>query len=316
MPYPIERKLVVGVSSNALFDMRKELSIFKNKGLEAFSKYQEEKRDVVLNPGMAFPFIKRLLKINDSYKEDMPVEVVLLSKNNPQTGIRVFNSIKQHGLNISKAVFTSGKSPYHYMPAYNICLFLSVNSTDVVNAIQAGYPAGKFVSTDVEDKEDDIELRVAFDFDGVIADDNSERIYKESKDLDKFIEYEIEHIKKPHNPGPLAEFFKKLAFFQEFELKRKQEDVAYKKILRTAIITAREAPAHERAINTLSSWGVTVDEMFLMGGVDKSRVLNILKPHIYFDDQMVHLDSSRSKIPLVHIPFGVANKNILASMVE
>jgi len=309
MPYPIDKKLVVGVSSNALFDLKFEDELFLEKGVEEYRKYQIEHKDEILDKGVAYPFIKRFLEINKTYSEESPIEVVLMSKNSPETGIRIFNSIKHHNLDITRAAFTSGKSPFEYIPAYNISLFLSTNENDVQNSISAGFPAGKFINSEINSFEDDTnELRVAFDFDGVIADDGSETIYKDTKDLNQFHQHEIDHISEPHNPGPLADFFRKLSFFQKLETKKESQDKNYKKVLRTAIITARNAPSHERAINTLSDWGVTVDEMFLMGGVDKSRILNVLKPHIYFDDQIVHLDKEATNIPLVHIPFGVANK--------
>lgn len=307
MAFPIEKKLVVGVSSNALFNLQKEDELYVNKGVIEYRNYQKENKLEILEKGPAFPFIKRFLEINKHYSEEQPVEVVLLSKNSPETGIRIFNSIKHYDLNITRAAFTSGNSPYIYIPAYNISLFLSTNEFDVKSSIDAGFPAGKFINSNVEDIEEDIELRVAFDFDGVIADDESETIYKETKNLSEFHNYEIENIREPHNPGPLADFFKKLAFFQKLESKKEIKDKNYNKILKTSIVTARNAPSHERAINTLTSWGVTVDELFLMGGVDKSRILNIIKPHIYFDDQMVHLNTSTTKIPMVHIPFGIAN---------
>lgn len=308
MAFPIEKKLVVGVSSNALFNLQIEDKIFNDEGIAAYRKYQIENKDYLLDKGPAFPFIKRFLEINKHYSEEKPVEVVLLSKNSPETGIRIFNSIKHFDLDISRAAFTSGKSPFEYIPAYNISLFLSTNDFDVQNSINAGYPAGKYINSEVEDLDEDIELRVAFDFDGVIADDSSEAVYKASKDLNQFHKHEVEHISEPHNPGPLADFFKKLAFFQKLETKKENKFPNYKKILRTSIITARNAPSHERAINTMTEWGVMVDELFLMGGVDKSRILNVVKPHIYFDDQLVHLNIESTKTPLVHIPFGIANK--------
>lgn len=171
-------------------------------------------------------------------------------------------------------------------------------------------PAGLFLKSEFDDDEKDLELRIAFDFDGVIAGDEAEKIYKETKSLDKFHEFETLHLTEAHNPGPLADFFKKISDFQKVETKKQNRDKNYRKILRTSIVTARNAPSHERAINTLNEWGVNVDDMFLMGGVDKSRVLNVLKPHIFFDDQKSHLDSKLSKIPLVHIPFGIANMQI------
>lgn len=307
MGYPIERKLVVGVSSSALFDLEPEDNLFRHQGIEAYRTFQNKHKHTVLPKGAAFPFIKRFLSINDHYPEEEPIEVVLLSKNGPETGVRVFNSIQDYGLNISRAAFTSGKSPFPFIPAYNISLFLSNNATDVKQAMAAGYAAGRVLKSNFSDEDEDTELRVAFDFDGVVADDGSEKVFKEQT-LDAFQEYEAIHRQEPHKPGPLADFFKKLAFFQKLESKKRNNNPNYKNILRTSIVTARSAPAHERAITTLRSWGVEVDELFLMGGVEKSRVLNILKPHIYFDDQMLHLDAKDNKIPLVHIPFGVANE--------
>jgi len=308
MPYPIERKLVVGVSSNALFNLELEDKIFLEEGVEKYRKFQIDNMKKPLEGGIALPFIKRFLHINKVYKEEIPVEVVLLSKNSPETGVRVFNAIKSHGLDISRAAFTSGKSPYKYIPAYNISLFLSTHEQDVINAIEANYGAGKIIKTSVVDNDEDMELRVAFDFDGVIADDQAEKVFKESGQLDIFHTHEQEHITETHNPGPLADFFKKLSFFQQLETKKEIENPEYKKIVKTAIVTARNAPSHERAINTLKDWGVTVDEMFLLGGIEKSRILEILKPHLFFDDQLSHLDPGLENIPLVHIPFGIANR--------
>lgn len=308
MPYPIDKRLVVGISSSALFDLENEDRVFKSEGLEAYRKLQIKLRGHVLKKGLAFPFIKRFLNINNVYSEKLPVEVVLLSKNSPETGVRIFNSIQEYGLDISRAVFTSGKSPHAYIPSFNISLFLSTNKSDVNEALKLNYPSGHILKSDIKDDDKDSELRVAFDFDGVVIDDESEKVYKKSNQLDAFHNHEVENIVKPHNPGVLAEFFKKLAFFQRLEAKNSEENKSYQKILRTAIITARNAPSHERAINTLEDWGVTVDEMFFMGGVEKKRVLEVLKPHIFIDDQISHLDQELKNITLVHIPFGVANE--------
>lgn len=236
------------------------------------------------------------------------MEVVLLSKNSPETGVRIFNSIQEYGLDISRAVFTSGKSPHAYIPSFNISLFLSTNKEDVNKGLQLNYPSGHILKSDIKDDDEDSELRVAFDFDGVVIDDESEKIYKKTNQLDAFHTHEVQNIVKPQNPGLLAEFFQKLAFFQKLEAKNSEENKSYKKILRTAIITARNAPSHERAINTLEDWGVTVDEMFFMGGVEKKRILEVLKPHIFIDDQISHLDQELKNITLVHIPFGVTNE--------
>lgn len=183
MPYPIERKLVVAVSSNALFDLTKEDEIFQTKGADAFNKYQIANKKEIISKGLAFPFVRRFLNINKVYREEEPVEVVLLSKNSPQAGNRILQSIKEYNLNISRCAFTSGQSPYKYIPAFNISLFLSTNLEDVSNAINKNYPAGRFIKTKIEDDEKDLELRVAFDFDGVIIDDQAETVFKESGQL-------------------------------------------------------------------------------------------------------------------------------------
>lgn len=307
MTYPIENKLVVGISSNALFDLRKEDEIYMNEGLEAYRKYQVDHKNNILEKGVAFPFIKRFLAINDVYKEEQPVEVVLLSRNSPETGVRVFNSIKYYNLNISRAAFMSGDSAIDYIPAFNISLFLATNEKDVREALHSGKPAGRILQTEVLDDET-TELRVAFDFDGVIANDESEKVYQDSG-IEVYREYENQHCTEQLPPGPLNDFFTKLSNLQKLESDKKQKDKDYKRILKTAIVTARNAPTHERAINTLNNWGVDVDEMFLLGGITKSRILNVMKPHLYFDDQINHLNDTDIKgIPLVHIPFGITNE--------
>ena len=269
MAFSIDEKLVVGISSNALFDLQKEDNIFKKEGLEAYREYQVKNRDVILEKGVAFPFIKRFLAINEVYEVEQPVEVILLSRNSPETGIRVFNSIRYYGLNISRAAFMSGGSVIDYIPAFNISLFLTKDESDVKNALESDKPAGRILETEVID-DDNTELRVA-----------------------------------------LMDFFKKLSILQKLEKKKCLGNKSYKKILKTSIITARNAPTHERAINTLNNWGVDVDEMFLLGGIAKSKVLNVMKPHLYLDDQKNHLyDTDIKGIPLVHIPFGITNKVI------
>lgn len=306
MPYPIDQKLVVGVSSNALFDLEMEDHIFKEKGIEAYKTYQIQNIDVVLKKGTAFPFVRRFLNINEVL-EGRPVEVVLMSKNSPEIGLRILNSIKAYGLDISRAVFTSGRSPYSYIPAYNISLYLSTNKKDVDQAIAMNYPAGVVLDTNVVDDEEDIEFRIAFDFDGVLASDEAEIIYQETKNLDTFHEHEDLHSKEPLKPGLLHNFLQKLSALQEIERQTAEKDDTYKKVLRTSVVTARSAPAHLRAINTLRSWNVSVDEMFFLGGIEKRRILEELKPHLFIDDQIGHLNKEMENIPLVHIPFGVIN---------
>jgi len=309
MSYPIERKLVVGVSSTALFNLEREDEIFKNEGVENFKKYQKEHKNDIIEKGAAFPFIKRFLNINKVYLEQKPVEVVLLSHNTPECGIRVFNSIKKYNLDITRAAFTSGKNPCDYIPAYNVSLFLSTNKRDVDDAISKNFPAGVILRSNIQDDERDNELRVAFDFDGVLVDDSSEKIFQENNgELPFYQDYEEKHKDEPINAGLMKDFFAKLSYFQKLENKKLQDDTSHIRLLRTAIITARNAPAHERAINTLKSWEVDVDEMFFLGGIEKKRILNILKPHLFIDDQINHLDQTLENVALVHIPFGIMNK--------
>ncbi len=303
MPYPIEKKLVIGISSSALFDLSESDKVFRENGEDEYRKFQESHIDDILEKGVAFPFIRRFLNLNNHFPELEPVEVVLLSRNSPETGLRVFRSIQHYGLNITRAAFFSGKSPFIYNDAFNLSLFLSANKDDVSNALNSGFPAGLVLDTKIEDDADDNELRLAFDFDGVIVDDEAEKVYKQTGSLDAFQQSEVLKKMQPMQGGPLSALFQRISFFQKLETERKKTEPAYSRMLKIAIVTARNAPAHERMVNTLKSWDISVDEAFFMGGIDKKRVLEVMKPHIYFDDQKVHL-SQIDNIPMVHIPFG------------
>lgn len=305
MSYPIEKKLVIAVSSSALFDLKEADLVYREQGEEAYRQYQQERLDQPLEPGIVFPFIRRFLEFNQNFPEESPVEVVLLSRNSPETGQRVFRSIAHYELTMTRAAFLSGNSPFPYIPAFNASLFLSDNANDVKQAVEANYPAGLIIPAEVQDEKGDKQLRIAFDFDGVLSDDESETVYKQ-KGLRQFIEYEQRNKEKVHNPGLLADLFKKLSILQDLEDQRLQQDSHYQRILSTAIITARSAPAHERVITTLKNWGVEANATFFLGGMEKSRILNTYKPHIFFDDQISHLQAEG--LALVHIPFGVANK--------
>ena len=307
MAYPIERKLVIAVSSSALFDLTESDKVFREKGAKEYKKYQEKNLDSTLKKGVAFPFIKRFLNINKYFEKEQPVEVVLLSRNSAVTGKRVFRSIIKHDLTITRAAFMEGKSAYGYIPAFNASLFLSANEKDVITAIDNNYPAGTVLPSTVVDDEESGELRIAFDFDGVIADDESEAVYQKGE-LSDFIEHEKKKVKIPHNPGPLADLFKKISFMQKLEDKAQEKDSRYNRIIRTSIITARSSPTHERVLTTLESWGVSANETFFLGGMNKERILTVLKPHLFFDDQRTHLESKVGNIPMVHVPFGIKNK--------
>ena len=305
MPYPIEKKLVIAVASSALFDLTESDSIFQVQGLKAYKEYQRKNVDKPFDKGVAFPFIKRLLSLNSYFPEEMPVEVILMSKNSPETGLRAFNSIAHYGLDITRAGFTSGQPHFKYLPSFNTSLFLSANKSDVEDAIAHRLAAGMVLNTSVIDDDDDNELRIAFDFDGVLADDESEKVYQKDG-LTTYQKYESERSSIPLNAGPVIGLLKKISFYQKLEVRKAEQDKSYKPILKTAIVTARNAPVHTRMITTLNSWGIDINEAFFLGGIDKSRILNVMRPHIYFDDQMGHLDHL-DKIPAVHIPFGVVN---------
>lgn len=309
MSYELGNRLVIGVASSAMFDLSESDRVFRTKGEEVYRKYQAKNVDVPLKKGVSFSFVKRLLSLNDLSDNpiaDPLVEVMLLSRNDPDTGLRVMKSIEYHNLPISRAIFMQGKSPYDYIPALNISLFLSGNSTDVKEAISLGFPAGHVMKSAIIDEEDK-DLRIAFDFDGVLADDESETVMHTTNDLNKFHEHESKKVTQPHNPGPLKEFLVKISAIQKIEEQKKQKHPDYENRLRVSIVTARNAPSHERALNTLKEWGVMTNDAFFLGGIDKQLVLGVLKPHIFFDDQSKHLTSTSSVVPSVHIPFGVKN---------
>lgn len=309
MPYEVDHRLVVGVASSALFDLSESDAIFRKRGEAGYRVYQAKHLDTPLSRGVAFPFVKRLLSLNElsPAADDPLVEVIVLSRNDPMTGLRVMRSIEHHGLKITRAIFTQGQSPYPYIPALGITLFLSANSTDIHGATAAGYPAGLVLESPTSDDGDDPELRIAFDFDGVVIDDESESVMQDGG-LAKFRAYERANAITPHNQGPLAQFLLRLSAIQRIEEARVESDETYTRRIRISIVTARDAPAHERAVTTLKSWDVAVNDAFFLGGIDKGRVLAVLRPHIFFDDQRTHLTSSSRFVPSVHVPFGKLNR--------
>lgn len=312
MPYQLSSRLVIGLASSALFDLTESDSVFHAKGESAYREYQRKHQDKPLATGVAFDFVKRLLSLNVLSPNEPVVEVILLSRNDADTGLRVMNSIEHYGLDITRAMFLEGRPPYEYIAALDIELFLSANLDDVQQALQAGYPAGHiqegFGQSDTEQPmHDERELRIAFDFDGVIVDDEAESAFQQ-RGLDGFQEHEQAKVDIPHNPGPLKAFLSRISHIQKLELQKQAEDANYEPILRICIVTARNAPSHKRVINTMRSWGIHVNEAFFMGGVEKSRVISVLKPHMFFDDQKGHLDTVSHQFPSVHVPFGVANE--------
>lgn len=310
MTYSLQNRLVIGVASSAVFDLRESDAVFKKEGEAHYRKYQEENLHNPLPKGIAYPFIRRLLSLNNLSPdpiEDPLVEVILLSKNDPDTGRRVMKSIEHYGLSVSRAIFMQGKSPYEYISALNIALFLSGNQADVKAAIEGKFPAGQVLDSAIVDDEADDDLRIAFDFDGVLADDESESVMQATNDVSKFHAHELKNITQPHNPGPLQKLLLRISAIQLIEEEHKKIIPDYKNRLRVSLVTARNAPSHERALNTLKSWGVMLNDAFFLGGIAKEHVLGVLKPHIFFDDQSRHLVSTSSVVPSVHIPFGITN---------
>jgi 5'-nucleotidase len=305
--FPIDEKFVVAVASSALFDLTESDRVFRERGEDAYRQYQRDHEEDVLSPGVAFPFVRRLLSLNGPGADDRPVEVILLSRNDPDTGLRVFNSIAHHKLAISRGAFVTGRRPYRYMPAFNASLFLSANELDVRAAVNDGWPAGQVLGLGLADDPTDPELRIAFDFDGVLASDTAEQVHQ-ARGLEDFLEHEQAHGPLPLEPGPLQRLLGEMARLQRLERERAHRDPNYEPRIRTAIVTSRNAPAHRRLVTTLRSWGITVDETLLLGGMAKNRVLEIFRPHIFFDDQLTHAVPAASVAPSVHVPFGISNR--------
>lgn len=307
MAYPIDEKLVVAIASSALFNLAQSHEVYESTDLETYRRYQRDHEDDPLDQGPAFSFIRRLLTLNLN-ADDSPVEVVLLSRNDPDTGLRVMNSIAHHSLGMSRAAFLNGEYPWRYVDAFNATLFLSANEFDVRAANDAGLPAGQVFGAIYMDDRTDQELRIAFDFDGVVADDSAEAVFQ-AGGLDLFHQHEAAKADIPLPPGPLQPFLAKVGELQQHEHRRKKKDPFYRERIVTALITARDAPAHERVVKTLRSWGIDVDKAFFLGGIDKTRILAEFRPHIFFDDQVMHVENAAGVVPSVFIPYGDLNES-------
>ena len=292
-----EVKLVVAISSRALFDLDESHQVFEAKGEEDYSRYQISQEGVPLLPGVAFSMVRKLLALNTDPSRPR-VEVVLVSRNSADTGLRVFNSIRHHGLDISRAAFTRGEPPYRYIASFGAHLFLSANPEDVRGALDAGIAAATILPSGSEEFRSG-QLRIAFDGDAVIFSDEAERIYVEGG-LDAFNQNETESSEKPLPGGPFKPFLAALHDIQsDFPVKSSP--------IRTALITARGAPAHERVIKTLRSWGIRIDEALFLGGKEKGAFLKSFGADIFFDDQIRHCDSAAEYVATGHVPYGVKN---------
>lgn len=297
MAYSLENRLVIGVSSRALFDLSFENEIYETKGVEEYCKYQVEHENQPLRPGPGFCLIKSLLGINKISGQEGRVEVIIMSRNSADTSLRVFNSIKHYGLDITRAVLASGASLAPYLNAFKTDLFLSAYEDDVMSALSSGIAAGIIFSDGIHtyDTENKIgQIRIAFDGDAVLFSDESERIFQ-SKGLEAFEENEREYAKNPLKAGPFAKLLKTISDLQK-------EFGPDKAPIRTALVTARNVPAHERVIRTLRAWNVRIDEAFFLGGIPKKDVLEAFGAHIFFDDQAVHTKAASEVVPSARVP--------------
>ncbi len=328
-------KLVVGISSSALFDLTESDRVYRKHGVAAYTRYQIEREAVPLAPGDAFHLVRKLLGINEMLEQEDRVEVILLSRNTADTGLRVFKSIEYHQLSIFRAAFTGGAPPYRYMRPFGCQLFLSTNRQDVVEALHIGVAAAsivgsperlvknspeRFVENSPErlvrptpdpgdarsgggffsDAKPEDELRFAFDGDAVLFSDTAERVYQQ-EGREEFMHQEQAAANKPLPGGPFKPFLAALHSLQ-------QEFVDNISPIRTALVTARSAPAHERVIKTLRSWDIKLNECLFLGGLTKVDFLRAYRADIFFDDQAEHCILASTVATTGHVPHGISNE--------
>ena len=297
------RKLVVAISSRALFDFEEENRVFETADDTAYMQLQLERLDVPASPGVALQLVRKLLAFNTSDTERDRVEVVLLSRNDPVSGLRVFRSAQHHATAIERGVFTRGRPPYHYLRALGARLFLSTNTDDVRAALAAGFPAAQVYPQSVRAGEaHPHEVRIAFDGDAVLFSDEAERVYQ-SDGLPAFQRHETDRVDTPLPPGPFKPLLEAL-----HRLQQAATSGAVSMRLRTALVTARSAPAHSRAIRTLMAWNIEIDEAMFLGGLDKGPFLREFQPDFFFDDQTGHVESAARHVPAGRVHSGVHDK--------
>ena len=298
MPYELDHRLVIGVSSRALFDLSAENEIFEKEGVGAYCDYQRSHENEFLKPGPGFPLIKALLNLNKLPGHEGSVEVIIMSRNSPDSSLRVFNSIKHYELGITRAALASGASLAPYLGAFHTDLFLSAYEDDVQSAINSNIAAGIICGDGIHTYDENLNLkqiRIAFDGDAVLVADDSEKIYQE-QGLEAFEENERKNADDPLPAGPFARFLKTLSDIQkEYETEEAP--------IRTALVTSRSAPAHERVIRTLRAWNVRIDEAFFLGGIEKKDILKAFGADIFFDDQLVHTQPASEVVPSARVPY-------------
>ena len=292
--------LVIAISSRALFNLEDSHRVFEEEGLDAYQQYQISKEDQPLEQGDAFLLVQKLLGLNKLLDES-PVQVILLSRNSADTGLRVFNSIQHYGLDISRAAFSGGESPYRYISAFNSHLFLSTDGADVRQALESGVAAATILPSEKSTTPSE-KLKIAFDGDAVLFSDDSEKIFK-NKGLAAFTKNEKEAANEPLSGGPFKPI---LAALQQIQMAFPPGESP----LRTCLVTARAAPAHERVVRTLRAWNIRIDESLFLGGLDKGEFLRAFDADVFFDDQEAHCESARNHVATGHVPHGIANEKI------
>lgn len=293
---PTEAFLTVAISSRALFDLDASDAVYREEGLEAYRRYQIERENEPLEPGPGFAFVAKLLRINELLGARR-VDIVLLSRNSADTGLRVFNSISTHGLEIKRAAFSSGASPYRYATAFECDLFLSAEREDVVRALESGVAAATLLPM-AQSRNPAAALKIAFDGDAVLFSDQAERVYAQDG-LPAFERAEAQAADQPLDGGPFKQFLEGL-----HRLQREFEDDCP---IRTALVTARGAPAHERVIKTLRSWDIRLDESLFLGGLDKAAFLQAYEADVFFDDHPDNCATAPGHVAAGHVPHGIRN---------
>jgi len=298
MSVSLAGRLVVAISSRALFDFEEENRLFESRDDRAYMQLQLERLDAPAQPGVAFSLVKKLLAFNDTGAQR--VEVVILSRNDPVSGMRVFRSAQHYGLPVERGVFTRGAAPWRYLKPLAANLFLSANEDDVRAALEAGVPAARVAthSARASDAHPN-EVRIAFDGDAVLFSDEAEQVFQ-SSGLDAFQAHERERAESPLPAGPFKPLLE--------ALHRLQREGTAAMRLRTALVTARSAPAHERAIRTLMGWQIEVDEALFLGGLAKGEFLREFEPDFFFDDQTRHVDAAAPHVPAGHVASGTMNR--------
>jgi len=294
MAYDLKKKLVIAISSRALFDLEEENRMFELKGLEKYYRYQIKNENKILKRGAAFDFVKNILRIN-SHFDDKLIEVIVLSRNNAATGLRIKNSIERYNLDVERAGWTAGTPISNYLKAFDVDLFLSAHEADVQEAINVGVAAARIIPKKYRKKGKRKDVRIAFDGDAVLFSDESEKIYKKHG-LEAFLKHEKKNAKNPLPKGPFAKLLKVISRIQsEFPMEKAP--------IKTSLITARNFSTFERVIRTFDAWNVRVDEAFFLGGVEKGKIVESFKADIFFDDQDVHLEKTSRKTPSAKVPY-------------